>query len=67
VLIVLLARVTFQPGTGVVAAPELGLRGKMSPAIVRERSGWYAKKYLGRLLGRIPDPSPLDRAPPSGS
>ena len=64
-----LAWVILQPGAGtvVVAAPELGLRGEMSPAIVRERSGWYAKKFLGRLLGRIPDPPAPDRAQSSGT
>jgi ABC-2 type transport system permease protein len=52
-----LAWVILRPdgGTVVIAAPELGLRGEMSPAIVRERSGWYAKKFLGRLVGKIPD------------
>ncbi len=54
-------------GSVVIAAPELGLRGEMSPAIVRERSGWYAKKFLGRLLGEIPDGvPPAMPAPPGG-
>ncbi|MBE2212431.1 MAG: ABC transporter permease [Opitutaceae bacterium] len=55
-----LAWVVLQPGAGtvVIAAPELGLRGEMSPAIVRERSTWYAKKFLGRLVGTIPDTPP---------
>lgn len=52
-----LAWIILQPqaGTVIVAAPELGLRGEMSPAIVRERSSWYARKFLGRLVGAIPD------------
>lgn len=52
-----LAWVVLEPGAGtvVIAAPELGLRGEMSPAIVRERNVWYARKFLGRLVGQIPD------------
>ncbi len=52
-----LAWVILHPEAGdvVIAAPELGLRGEMSPAIVRERSAWYAKKFLGRLVGAIED------------
>ena len=36
-------------------APELGLRRHPHEAIVRERRVLYAKKYLGRLLGKIAD------------
>lgn len=46
-------------GRIVTSAPELALRGEMNPDIVRERSAWYARKYLGRVLGRIPDAPPL--------
>lgn len=58
--------VILQPdaGTVVVAAPELGLRGQMNAAIVRERSTWYAKKFLGRLLGVVPD-RPAPHPPPA--
>jgi len=61
--------VALQPegGTVIVAAPALGLRGELSPAIVRERSAWYAKKFLGRLLGRIPDPPAPPPSPSSPS
>lgn len=41
--------------TVVTAAPELGFRRAISERAVRERSGYYAKKYLGRLLGKLPD------------
>ena len=62
-----LAWVILQPQAGsvVVAAPELGLRGEMSPAIVRERSGWYARKFLGRLTGQISD-APVRQPDPGG-
>ncbi|MFP4281225.1 MAG: ABC transporter permease [Opitutales bacterium] len=55
-----LAWVSLAPeaGTVVTAAPELGLRGKVDPGIVRERSDWYARKFLGRVLGIIPDEPP---------
>ena len=36
-------------------APELGLRRHPPEPLVRERNALYAKKFLGRLLGRIPD------------
>ena len=42
-------------GTVVTQAPELGLRRHPAEEIVRERSVLYAKKYLGRLLGKIRD------------
>jgi ABC-2 type transport system permease protein len=42
-------------GSVIVTAPELGLKRHPPEAIVRERSVLYAKKYLGRLLGKIRD------------
>ena len=42
-------------GTVVTTAPELGLSRHPPERIVRERSVLYAKKYLGRLLGKIRD------------
>ena len=58
-----LAWVILQPEAGevVIAAPELSLRGEMSPAIVRERCTWYAKKFLGRMVGAIDDAPAGDR------
>ncbi len=45
-----------EAGSVITAAPELGLRGEVHPSILRERSDWYARKYLGRILGVIEDP-----------
>ena len=42
-------------GKAITQAPELGLRRHPPEALVRERSTYYAKKYLGRLLGKLPD------------
>jgi ABC-2 type transport system permease protein len=42
-------------GTVVVTVPELGLKRHPPEAIIRERSVLYAKKYLGRLLGKLQD------------
>jgi len=42
-------------GAVVTQAPELGLRRHPAEDVVRERSALYAKKFLGRLLGKIPD------------
>jgi ABC-type multidrug transport system permease subunit len=42
-------------GTVITSAPELGFRRQVGEAVIRERVGLYAKKLLGRLLGRIPD------------
>ncbi len=52
-----LAWIALNPGGGTVvtAAPELGLRGEADAEIVRERSSWYARKFLGRVVGAIPD------------
>jgi hypothetical protein len=35
--------------------PDLRLRRKLSEQVVRERCVLYAKKYLGRLLHKLPD------------
>lgn len=44
-------------GTVVTTAPEFGFRKTIHESYVRQRSGWYAKKYLGRLLGKIGESS----------
>jgi ABC-2 type transport system permease protein len=53
----LLAWVILRPNDGmvIIRVPELRLRRELAEPIVRERSVLYAKKYLGRLLGKIPD------------
>jgi len=53
----LLAWVILRPndGTVITRVPELRLRRELAEPVVRERSVFYAKKYLGRLLGKIPD------------
>lgn len=40
-------------GTVITSAPELGLRHTFDDDLVRDRSALYARKYLGRVLGRI--------------
>jgi ABC-2 type transport system permease protein len=42
-------------GQVVTQAPELGLRRHPPEPLTRERAVLYAKKYLGRLLGKIAD------------
>jgi len=37
--------------------PELGLSVEVAPDIARERINWYARKFLGRLSGIIPENS----------
>ena len=44
-----------EDGTVVTHAPELGLRRRIPEALVRQRIGLYARKFLGRLQGRLPD------------
>jgi ABC-2 type transport system permease protein len=39
----------------VTSAPELGLGRQIPEALVRERVGLYARKFLGRLQGRLAD------------
>lgn len=53
----LLALVILRPDDGSVLTrvPDLRLRRNLSETIVRERCVLYAKKYLGRLLHKIPD------------
>jgi ABC-2 type transport system permease protein len=53
----LLAWVILKPNNGHVltAVPGLKIRRQLSDVVVRERCVMYAKKYLGRLVGRIPD------------
>lgn len=49
-------------GTVISSAPEFGLRKKPREEVIRERSTYYAQKYLARLLGKLKDPAPQ---PPS--
>ena len=51
----ILTWIILKPGDGrvVTHAPELGLPRHPPESIVRERSVLYARKYLGRLLGRL--------------
>jgi len=42
-------------GAAVTSAPELGLPHRFREDIIRERTVLYAKKFLGRLRGRIAD------------
>ena len=53
----ILTWVVLNPGEGTVInqAPELGLRRHPPESVVRERSALYAKKFLGRLMGKIHD------------
>ena len=44
-----------QDGKAVTEAPELGLSRHPPERLVRQRSVIYAEKYLGRMLGKIPD------------
>jgi hypothetical protein len=44
-----------EDGQALTKAPELGLFRHPPERLVRQRSVIYAEKYLGRLLGRIPD------------
>ncbi|HTL67968.1 MAG TPA: ABC transporter permease [Lacunisphaera sp.] len=52
-----LAWVILRPDDGQVLAgiPELNLKRRPAERVVRERSTLYAKKYLGRLLGKLHD------------
>lgn len=53
----ILAWIIIRPDDGqvLVRVPELRLRRNLSEQRVRERSVLYAKKYLGRLLRKLPD------------
>jgi ABC-2 type transport system permease protein len=44
-----------QDGSAITSAPELGLDRHFREEIVRERTVLYAKKFLGRLRGKIAD------------
>ena len=44
-----------EDGQAVTKAPEMGLFRHPPERLVRQRSVIYAEKYLGRLLGKIPD------------
>ncbi len=54
-----LAWVIFNPDKGhlLTSVPELGFSQAVDPGIARERCDWYARKFLGRLLGVIPENS----------
>jgi len=56
-LVRVLAWIILNPGEGgvVARAPELGLQRYPPESIIRERNALYAKKLMGRILGRIPD------------
>lgn len=53
----LLAWISLHPNDGTVltTAPELGLAKRIPEPMVRERSQLYARKFLGRLTGRLTD------------
>ena len=53
----MLAWVILRPNDGqvIIRVPELRLRRNLSESMVRERCVLYAKKYLGRLLRKLPD------------
>jgi ABC-2 type transport system permease protein len=42
-------------GTVITQAPELDLTGSVNSDTVRDRDSMYARKFLGRLLGKITD------------
>jgi ABC-2 type transport system permease protein len=44
-----------EDGLALTKAPELGLFRHPPERLVRQRSVIYAQKYLGRLLGKVPD------------
>jgi ABC-2 type transport system permease protein len=44
-----------QEGTAITSAPELGLDRQFRESIIRERTVLYARKFLGRLRGKIRD------------
>ena len=44
-----------EDGAALTKAPELGLFRHPPERLVRQRSVIYAEKYLGRLLGKVPD------------
>jgi ABC-2 type transport system permease protein len=56
-LVRMLAWIILNPDEGgvVAQAPELGLQRRPPEPIIRDRNSLYARKLLGRLLGKIPD------------
>lgn len=56
-LIRTLAWVILNPDQGkvITAVPELGFVHQVNARIARERCDWYARKFLGRLIGAIPE------------
>jgi hypothetical protein len=44
-----------QDGTVVTTAPDLGLAGNVGEDVIRDRDVLYAQKFLGKLLGKLPD------------
>lgn len=56
----ILAWIILVPDAGSVIThePEFGFRKTIHPKYVRQRSNWYAKKFLGRLEGKINESGP---------
>ncbi|HXQ80604.1 MAG TPA: ABC transporter permease [Opitutaceae bacterium] len=56
-LVRILAWIILHPDEGgvVARAPELGLERYPPESIIRERNALYAKKLMGRILGKIPE------------
>jgi ABC-2 type transport system permease protein len=54
----ILAWIVLAPDAGTVVTnePTFGFRKTVHETYVRERCGWYAKKFLGRLVGKISEP-----------
>jgi hypothetical protein len=44
-----------EEGAVITSAPELDLNGRVNEDVLRDREMMYAKKLLGRLLGKIAD------------
>jgi hypothetical protein len=44
-----------QDGTVITSAPELGFSGNVDEDQIRDRDLMYARKFLGKVLGKLPD------------
>lgn len=44
-----------EQGTVITRAPEFGFRKTPTEEVIRERSGYYAQKFLGRIEGKLRD------------
>ena len=62
----ILAWIILAPGVGdvITVSPEFGFKRELKPEAVRQRSVWYAKKYLGRLVGALQEPEPVSPGRP---